>query len=647
MASSSGGLGDALGGASDAAAAVSGLGSSFEGATADAVKSYWGQVHGCMASALGAALTQLTASYSEYFNELDAIDGSAYARFVQEEVESAQGKASDVGPTFADVDGGVRSALGSVSDIVSVAAPGVDAVTSGLSAIEQETGDLDRQVSAAESDGVAKAAAAAELISSAEGFLAQIEAGSAGGGTSYVPADFFTTQAAAGLLDALEAFSGSPYADGDYVSGRLGQMASAIQGHDQTRFEDAKREAEEQSVLKIVAGVGVAIAGAAAIVATAGAATPVVALAFGAVGGATIVFGAADVAEGVQDAYKSFNARDWDELGTRSFNFVRDTVFNGDEGSYRTVEGVLVTACSLAGPAARGSQALSAAMQGGSRASALLAGGRAAVGDYLRSQALGLADQYVVNPALSALVGGGTAGKLLVGLKDDAMGIRGLAGGLRRPSGTEGHVRVEASAESGEGVGMRVPATDGEAKVGLGVGTPEAVPVPGDEHVRVDTSSVISDVESGRVELGSSIRKGNFVEMKADADYTGAGYTRVSSDSVTSLDAPTHHGIDGVYYMEGRRPPYVIVESKYGTSQLSRLADHKTRQMSDKWIYDRLENAVGKDMAKEIRNAGYSRELYRAAPDGAGGFSVTTRQINSDGYVVRGSAGSVTGGGVG
>ena len=84
---------------------------------------------------------------------------------------------------------------------------------------------------------------------------------------------------------------------------------------------------------------------------------------------------------------------------------------------------------------------------------------------------------------------------------------------------------------------------------------------------------------------------------------------------MTSLDAPTHHGIDGVYYMEGRRPPYVIVESKYGTSQLSWLADHKTRQMSDDWIYDRLENAVGEDMAAGD-DAGYSRELYRAAPTG-------------------------------
>lgn len=134
-------------------AAVGELGGEFEGETADAAKSYWGQVHGCMASAFGAALIQLATSYSEYFNELDGIDGDAYARFVQEEIESAQRKASDTIPILADVDGGVRAALVSVSDIVSVAAPEVSGSMDGLSRIEKETGDLSQQVSAASPTG--------------------------------------------------------------------------------------------------------------------------------------------------------------------------------------------------------------------------------------------------------------------------------------------------------------------------------------------------------------------------------------------------------------------------------------------------------------------------------------------------------------
>lgn len=128
--------------------------------------------------------------------------------------------------------------------------------------------------------------------------------------------------------------------------------------------------------------------------------------------------------------------------------------------------------------------------------------------------------------------------------------------------------------------------------------------------------------------------------MRADLDYYERGYVRISRDSVNGLDDPMHHGIDAVYYKEGGDPPYIVVESKYDSSGLSRLVDG-TRQMSDRWIKDRLEDAVGETKAKEIQDIGYRRELYRVRPDGRGGFDSYTRQVGEDGYVVRGSAGSV------
>lgn len=142
MNTSSGDVGDALSSVSDAIDAVSNMGDEFQGATADAVKNYWSQVHGCMLSALGAALTQLAASYGEYYNELNSIDGNTYARFVQDQIQELSDKASDVEPTFSDVDGGVKAALGSVSDIVSVTAPDVSGLTGVLSDITQETNTL-------------------------------------------------------------------------------------------------------------------------------------------------------------------------------------------------------------------------------------------------------------------------------------------------------------------------------------------------------------------------------------------------------------------------------------------------------------------------------------------------------------------------
>ena len=65
-----------------------------------------------------------------------------------------------------------------------------------------------------------------------------------------------------------------------------------------------------------------------------------------------------------------------------------------------------------------------------------------------------------------------------------------------------------------------------------------------------------------------------------DVYFKSQGYERISLDRVTDLNAPTHQGIDGVYYNLDGHPPYIIGEAKYGSSRLAILADG-TPQMSD------------------------------------------------------------------
>lgn len=89
-------------------------------------------------------------------------------------------------------------------------------------------------------------------------------------------------------------------------------------------------------------------------------------------------------------------------------------------------------------------------------------------------------------------------------------------------------------------------------------------------------------------------QKGNYGEMKMDDILEGKGLERKSLNRVTDIDAPTHQGIDGVYYDAGPPPRYIIAEAKYGTAKLSTLSDG-TKQMSDKWIDDRLLDAIGED----------------------------------------------------
>lgn len=112
-------------------------------------------------------------------------------------------------------------------------------------------------------------------------------------------------------------------------------------------------------------------------------------------------------------------------------------------------------------------------------------------------------------------------------------------------------------------------------------------------------NSAIHKVEKGEKTLESTQEKGNYGEMKTDQDLREKGYERISKDIVTDLNDIGHQGIDGVYYNPDGIPQYLIVDAKYGTAQLADTLDGK--QMSENWIDKRLDEAVGKEMADDIR----------------------------------------------
>jgi len=137
----------------------------------------------------------------------------------------------------------------------------------------------------------------------------------------------------------------------------------------------------------------------------------------------------------------------------------------------------------------------------------------------------------------------------------------------------------------------------------------------------------------------TTAEKGNLCEMMMDQYYISQGYTPIHSPRVTSLDSTGHQGIDGVY--EKTEPDgtkkYVIVDAKYDQSTLATNVDG-TKQMSDKWIDDRLDVSVGKEKADEIRMAdlegNVSTEVFHMKPDGdnqsIGNCDVRTVDDNGD-----------------
>ena len=129
------------------------------------------------------------------------------------------------------------------------------------------------------------------------------------------------------------------------------------------------------------------------------------------------------------------------------------------------------------------------------------------------------------------------------------------------------------------------------------------------------------EAEAKGVENLPKTEKGNYGEMKADLDMLDKGYVRISEDGVTDLSKPLGRGIDGVYQNPDGKPQYIILEVKYGESQLNVTKDGK--QGSDGWIdITRLNDAVGKEKANEIREAMVNDDV-----------GVVEARINQDGHV--------------
>ena len=122
-----------------------------------------------------------------------------------------------------------------------------------------------------------------------------------------------------------------------------------------------------------------------------------------------------------------------------------------------------------------------------------------------------------------------------------------------------------------------------------------------DDIIKGPSGSVLDNVKNGELALDNTQQKGNFGEMNMDdVAVNKKSLDKISEKTVTSLDQKIEKGIDGVYDdPTGGAPKYVIGETKYNTALLNTLADG-TKQMSKKWVQDRLKDAVGKEKALEI-----------------------------------------------
>lgn len=156
------------------------------------------------------------------------------------------------------------------------------------------------------------------------------------------------------------------------------------------------------------------------------------------------------------------------------------------------------------------------------------------------------------------------------------------------------------------------------------------------EEVIERQAQIIESVENGEVPLDTTEKKGNYGEMKVDQDLRERGYERISTEAVTDLKGG-HDGIDGVYFNPDGEPPYLIVDAKYDTAQLNPKTGDGP-QMSQSWIDARLDDAVGKEAADEIRMAQLTGDVEcyvgRVAKGGDLTAEVIYDRVNEAGTII-------------
>lgn len=126
-------------------------------------------------------------------------------------------------------------------------------------------------------------------------------------------------------------------------------------------------------------------------------------------------------------------------------------------------------------------------------------------------------------------------------------------------------------------------------------------------EIRVNKTQkkIVGDIKDPKTQLANKkqphdfTKHGNFGEIVVDVDLESTGHIkRISMQRVTSLDSPMHHGIDGLY--ENLKPPpkYLVVDSKYLSSEAAKAetfapnmsTSKKTgiTQLDNEWIEKNL-----------------------------------------------------------
>lgn len=316
----------------------------FTGKTGDAVKSYLGEAHITILSGIKVTAQTLLDNMAAYKDGYRAIDSSTNFKLDEEAIQEFRKKLASNYEDTDEYTGKIRSALSEVSDISDVGMPDINGVFDIHEQMDSDLIKLVSNVNSYERENVVRLENSVELLlENLQSCLSKIGL-SQGAIESYETGSFITGKDAGTLNTGIKIF-------GDLHEKNKEAYDEIYETEQKIKDEAEKRKT--QGIWRTVGGAVLIATGAACIVLTGGAATPVVADVAVAVGSGTAVFGAADAIEGTQDIYYGSTG----DIDSTAVNGIKDDLFQGNEDAYYLTENAFAFAASAMIPIGHASTA--------------------------------------------------------------------------------------------------------------------------------------------------------------------------------------------------------------------------------------------------------------------------------------------------
>ena len=316
----------------------------FTGKTGDAVKSYFGEAHITILSGIKVTAQTLLDNMAAYKDGYRAIDSSTNFKLDEEAIQEFRKKLASNYEDTDEYTGEIRSALSEVSDISDVGMPDSNGVFDIHEQMDSDLIKLVSNVNSYERENVVRLENSVELLlENLQSCLSKIGLSQCAI-ESYETGSFITGKDAGALNTGIKIF-------GDLHEKNKEAYDEIYETEQKIKDEAEKRKT--QGIWRMVGGAVLIATGAACIVLTGGAATPVVADVAVAVGSGTAVFGAADAIEGTQDIYYGSTG----DIDSTAVNGIKDDLFQGNEDAYYLTENAFAFASSAMIPIGTASKA--------------------------------------------------------------------------------------------------------------------------------------------------------------------------------------------------------------------------------------------------------------------------------------------------